>query len=590
MKHGLVFAFAFIFLLLPLLAYAECGDGTCGAEENQCTCAADCGACSGAVPDVKCKTYQCISNDCKKVTVANCCGNLICESGEGYGNCPADCEPTSLEMTLMAPAEGGSYFRGEMMHIKVQINANGRSIPSAKISAEGPFKGPEFYNDGEHGDVLIGDNIQGGYAQISDIAAEGPNKVKVSAYFRQVSATAEVTINIRNDLTAEHSINDIYILGDTMLITGRAMRGSAPAAMPVDINITYASETIFSAHSPMSGDGRFSASYRTSQIDRPGEWLIKITGTDEYGNVLDFEKMVKVFEPAQGAFLTIEIMEPLEDKYERGKSMEFKVLVKGSGGGPVTDAEVRVESAGRSAALEHTENGVYEGPFKVGMSTPLGMQNFIIIAEKDQNTFGYEGRLTVRAEIEGTGFDVEIEEMQKQFSIGDTVRVVASAKYPGGGAVTDANAVIEVRGRTFMMQPFETGKYAGDYTFTPEDEGRAEIKVLMNDGHGNRSEAGIVVDVSGFAITFLLMQNIPYILIALAVIITVTQLGKIFIGWRGRTGGLEKERIRINNMRRETEDRYFNKINMPRGEFEEKMEKYDAELARINREAKGGKK
>ncbi len=56
----------------------KCGDGTCGAGENECTCPADCGACGG----------QCVGDQC--VTQPGC-GDGTCGTGENQCNCPKDC-------------------------------------------------------------------------------------------------------------------------------------------------------------------------------------------------------------------------------------------------------------------------------------------------------------------------------------------------------------------------------------------------------------------------------------------------------------------------------------------------------------------
>ncbi|MFH1133019.1 MAG: hypothetical protein V1735_00865 [Nanoarchaeota archaeon] len=105
-----------------------CGDGTCGNGENECTCAADCGACNAtalglryecqgqqcvlvrlinlsenntpALPDCndrnKCTFDRLFNGECEHTAITPCCGNHACEPGESCGNCYRDC-PCAVE-------------------------------------------------------------------------------------------------------------------------------------------------------------------------------------------------------------------------------------------------------------------------------------------------------------------------------------------------------------------------------------------------------------------------------------------------------------------------------------------------------------
>jgi len=95
-----------------------CGNGKCEAGENWETCPQDCelcddgnpctqdiysyeiGKCSyinlggkqpGCSAKVTCGSYICKGGICQIEYVSNCCGNKICESGETYETCSADC-------------------------------------------------------------------------------------------------------------------------------------------------------------------------------------------------------------------------------------------------------------------------------------------------------------------------------------------------------------------------------------------------------------------------------------------------------------------------------------------------------------------
>ncbi len=55
-----------------------------GCAEKECKTATDCA-------NKTCFTVQCTDNKCVYSSVANCCGNEICEVGETYPECAADC-------------------------------------------------------------------------------------------------------------------------------------------------------------------------------------------------------------------------------------------------------------------------------------------------------------------------------------------------------------------------------------------------------------------------------------------------------------------------------------------------------------------
>lgn len=44
-----------------------------------------------------CSKYTCISGKCIIIDTLDCCGNLICENGENYSNCPKDCPQTTSQ-------------------------------------------------------------------------------------------------------------------------------------------------------------------------------------------------------------------------------------------------------------------------------------------------------------------------------------------------------------------------------------------------------------------------------------------------------------------------------------------------------------
>jgi hypothetical protein len=72
MKTYFIFAFVFSLVLL------------CGCLGRDCGSPGDC-------PTRTCFSVECIGSRCVYSPISGCCGNDVCEPGEGYGNCSSDC-------------------------------------------------------------------------------------------------------------------------------------------------------------------------------------------------------------------------------------------------------------------------------------------------------------------------------------------------------------------------------------------------------------------------------------------------------------------------------------------------------------------
>lgn len=78
----------------------SCDDGSpctkdfCSSKTNyQCEYSPIVGLIEGCKNLVEtCKQYQCVESECQIVSLANCCGNEKCETGEDWETCPQDCE------------------------------------------------------------------------------------------------------------------------------------------------------------------------------------------------------------------------------------------------------------------------------------------------------------------------------------------------------------------------------------------------------------------------------------------------------------------------------------------------------------------
>jgi hypothetical protein len=69
-----------------------CTRDYCGADTNYaCAHFALEGPQEGCSGEVECKSYACLEGSCRAEAIVPCCGNGVCEAGEGIENCPAEC-------------------------------------------------------------------------------------------------------------------------------------------------------------------------------------------------------------------------------------------------------------------------------------------------------------------------------------------------------------------------------------------------------------------------------------------------------------------------------------------------------------------
>jgi hypothetical protein len=84
--------------------FPTCFDGIRNQGELMKDCGGPCQPCSvsceNCVPLTPCTDANCIGGTCKYTPRIPCCGNMLCETGEIFEECPADCDrPTPTEAT-----------------------------------------------------------------------------------------------------------------------------------------------------------------------------------------------------------------------------------------------------------------------------------------------------------------------------------------------------------------------------------------------------------------------------------------------------------------------------------------------------------
>lgn len=590
MNSRIVALAVIVLMLLNPVFSAACGDGKCESAENSCNCPTDCGKCEGEVPHRLCREYGCVGEICKIIVIPDCCGNDICEESAGYyedyGNCPADCTPKEVTIEFLSPLEGEYYMRGDVVHFKARIAADGRSIASPDVNLDGFFGLLELYNDGKHGDEKPYDSIFGNYLVIESNVNEGSHPIFARTAFRGVdgNTTIELEINAKFDIEVE--TGGEYALGDIIPIAGQIMRRGSPLQIEIDANLFFGNVLLFEDRVESDEDGRFSTFYHTSLIDSPGEWTLSISAVDANNNYIFYEKKIDVGMPSQTPPLNLELVEPIEESYSKGSSILFIVRVINDKGEIVEGATVEVEGPnGKIIALEELVRGKYSGLFNIDYTFPSETIEFTIRASKTEGSETRRASMHIETSVENLELVLEVLSPNKlSYAVGEQMEIRLRISYPNGDAVSNAKAEAMIGTNEINLIETEIGVYTGSYVV--EEGYKEQIKVFFSadDGTGNTGIGTRDVEISGKVFWYDLMKNlfvlgVGFIILAIGAVISL-----IFILKRNKLVMLEKKKYEIEAMQKNLQRRYFDEDAINKEEFKELTDKYERQLKEINNE------
>jgi len=598
-KNHLVLVFAFVFLVFPLCAFAEeCGDGSCaeGGVENSCTCPLDCGECSGPVPREVCKEYACSTNNiCRPVTVENCCGNRICEGEETYAECPADCIPTSVDIEVLSPLEGETFFRGEDALIQLKITADGRNAISADVSVEGFFGNMKLYNDGRHDDNSGGDAVFANSVYLDENTEEGVFRISAFATFLGVDSNETIfDFVVDPGLDVEFETAGRHTIGGIIDICGTVMRKETPVAMPLLLKINSGDTVLFETEIESDSSGRFSHPYHTSMLEPVGNWTVFLSGRDEFSNYADSNKQLVVERAKTAEFLAIEFVNEFSDSYERESQMQLIVNVKNADGNAVTGADTSLLTPlNETIPLHELREGQYSGVYDIPYNTPTGKKKFEVRASKSDKGIVYDGFTSKYITISKTTINIEVLEPKEiHYKIGDVMPIKLKVTYPSGRLVGAATGKALIGGKELPVPQTSTGILQAVWLLEEQDAGIVKLFIEVSDEFGNSGLNETRLEISGTSFLYNLQKNSPLILLAAGVIFLVLLVAGFMAGafLLMRKMGARKEELQ--NLREGLQKEYFEKGSMGREEYHELLSRYEHEMDGIDRrmEKKGGKK
>lgn len=579
-------------------AFADtCGNDSCEASENQCTCPADCGACSGDAPSQygACKEFACAGPDdsqvCSVLTKTDCCGNNSCETGENYGTCSTDCIPTSLDLTFISPTDGEILVKGEYVRIQVEVEADGKEIAGAEVSATGFFGTLELFDDGKHNDEKALDGIYGHSFTTPLDMAELDYNISASGSFK--GATGKQKITITHSPTLDATINELSptTIGNIIDISGTVFAKTVPRLMMLDVNIDYGKKQIYSGAVSTNANGEYLLPYHTSSFDPYGEWTITIEGRDENNNSAHAKTTVEILPIKSSQGLKFGLLNDLNESYYRGEEVLIAFELSDNDGQAITDATVTLNTPlNERIPLHEFTTGKYSLLYDIPYSFPLEVSTLTIRGNKETDTQSLGGEFNFFIRVNPIEFTSQfVEKLRPVYQIGETITLQTELKYPNGDNVQDAQVIAYINNSQVELQNQGFGIFSGNYQVKETDEGKLNISIEAKDNYQNTTLLKQNVNVGGTFIGYELAKNSQLIAIILLAVIVLGAIIHFTFHTKIQKSTAEKRKKQIETSIKELEDQYYSGGNMKREEFSQLREKYETELDAIQLQLKEGK-
>jgi hypothetical protein len=581
-------------LLLAAPALASCGDNSCSETENECTCPSDCGTCARDAPGYgNCKAFACANNACILYTKDNCCGNEVCELGEDYGNCPADCLPTELDVLIQSPDFADYFVKGESVLLKAKITAHGRKAILADAKAFSPLFGTiQIFNDGKHDDDSAFDDIFANHFIIPFDAAPGLHPLNLDVNFQGVSHTDEFEFLVDPKLDVVIYTRDQYLLGETIDLSSEIYRKGELAPIPLDVNLVDEDGgLLFQEHfEPL--DGLYGASFPTTLLEPEGVWTLTIAGEDEHGNQAFLEKSIEFFHPGIDHFLTVEVLEPTQKNFKRGENIPLLIRVISPNGQPINDASLFLDLPGdKNIAFTFTAPGLYSADFDLPFTFPQGRQSLQVEARQESGLVDLIGARRFDLNVSPVSFNFTFNKPDSPvFKSGEEIIFDLEIEYPDGSLARTAKASVSAADEKIDLEEVAIGRHHGRLPLTGFTEGKHTALVEATDAFGNHTSQEFAFEISGETLLAGLQERAPLLLALLAAVLVAFIYTRHFLSYKHRLASLKKKEKKIISLEKDLQKRYFNKAEVPKQEFKEASKDIARQLDETREKIKGLKK
>ena len=572
-------------LLLPVFAMAVCGNDVCEDSENQCTCAADCGSCSGGVEGGLCKEFYCdATNVCSTRLIPNCCGNQVCEGRENFGSCPADCDPTSVNIDVLSPLQNQKVRYGEELFIKVRATADGGSIASAKIFVNGPFSEVVLFNDGQHDDELFNDNVQAARVVVRDGSVPGQWDLNFSATFREVEGKNSMKIEVYPFVEVNGIIPSDFELGNNLFITGvfsvagKNIDAEAEAELIDSAGSVLVSDTLKS-----DSNGNFVFQYRSTLIDRNGTWTFSLKGKDEHENIIDLNSQINVFDAGRLPKRNITLVNTLNESYFTGEEFNIKVYLDEENE-PIDGARVVASVLGAETVLVPSGNGEYAGAIKLPSGKIREKANLIVNAFNASK--GLIASSTFFIDVVPGVLSVDFLSPEKKlFDVGEVVTFRAFVAYPDKTLANEAIVYVIFNKKRLKLASEGSGLYSAAYKIQDDGQGLLEFTLSAKTADGSEGTSVKELFVKGKGFFYGVTENWGIFIVGALLAVLAATVIAVFMKRKKEHEQHTDMLKELDELEKQAQRMYFHEKSINKAEYSKLIEKYKKQRMEMQHKA-----
>lgn len=571
-----------------ILDLSTCNNnGTCDSGEDKCTCVNDCGVCSGSVASEVCQEYSCLTGLCRAQIKYYCCGNNICESGEDFANCDADCAPTKIIVELLEPTDSNVFLRGDEITFKVKVKADGVTARNANVRVR-TFAGDiPLYDDGNHSDGKEHDGIYGVSFLVSELTVKAEYASEIYAEKLGVSTTENFVVNVDPSLELDFEVDkNNFVLGEIIYFNGQLKKKGIPISTVITFSALNKGIQVFESKIKSDENGFFSLEQRTSLIYPEGNWILRVSGTDSFGNEGLKEKNVIVSKEAGTIFMDV-VFSDYEKFYERGQ--EIKLLVdilfnKEPVEGAQADA---LFPDGKEVSLRMISEGKYSLSYLIPFDFPLGEQKILINAGKTIGSVKYGGSSELVVTVDNAKIiSVLIEPKKETAALGEELNFKLKFSYENGKPLNNAKVSIKINDKNIFASEKEQGVFYFSYVVDSEDLSEARqllLNVEASDAFGNSITFTKLFEVTGeltleyyFRENPLLFLSVIFAFVFIIVVIIVIRKRM------DRLSSLRKRKKELEKLKSDLQEKYFNLGAVGNEQYYSLLAQYSSELRDID--------